>query len=269
VGVSASKCFVSTLLVAVVGLAGGCGQSERRRGAHVPDAVGGGSGAASSFPGGESGNAPVPSGGLGGENAGQAGDVEAGGVGGAGTAGAVVGRGGFGGAGTAGSSSGFGGAGTAGWSGGGAGTSGSVGGAGAAGTGGTSVVSSLPTCLTDLFAACWPEGACQEDTARNAVCYDSGVRVVTTPLAGGCANSTTLTYYAADGSVCFVHSSGRYMGQACENFFDAYYDGANTVIATASGGQVSCVTTPTVPCDLTTDHCSWPTDTCLPGACPD
>jgi hypothetical protein len=210
------------------------------------------------------------SGGTGGAGAtGEAG-VETGGVSGAGAASAGFGATGDGGT-VAGAGAGNGG--TVGGAG--AGNGGSVAGAGSGsgGTGGGPIPDTLPTCITDLYAACWPEGACYDDADLGMRCWDSGVRVVAEPVAGSCFESATTTYYKPDGSVCFSLYDAMLMGQACETRFVHWRDANNQIVAdqSAAGMQPpklypTCSNAPTAPC--TGARCDWPTSTCSPGECP-
>jgi hypothetical protein len=208
--------------------------------------------------------------------AGFGGDI--GGSGGTDPAGSGGDIGGIGGGGAGGFPGGFGGGGAGGFPGGfGGGGAGSGGTGGAGSGGGPQVPDTPPTCITDLYAACWPEGACTSDDDGATTCYASGVRVVTTPVEGGCfGSSTTTDYYKPDGSLCFSFMDAAFMAQACENHYRIWYDSNRSVVASQTDSfqrpparYPTCQNEPTVPCEASTGRCSWPTPTCTPGDCPD
>jgi hypothetical protein len=230
--------------------AGGAGAAAGESGA---EAGAGGSGAGLGAAGAGSGGAHAGGPAAGGDTAGGAAE----GLGGVDSGGAVgVGGQPIGGAGAGGS--------------GGLGGSPPIGGAGA-GVGGSIGVGGAPgpfKCVTDLYADCWPESAvCLDDAERSEVCYSGGVRVLTEPLAGGCANAVKKTYFKADGSVCFSTTSGAYQSQACEVFTNTVSDGEGNPVASSSTGAPRCVDGSTEACDASQGHCSWPSFTCPPGDC--
>jgi len=268
---------------AAVIVAASCGRSVDLGGKHNDEQDGGAAGY-------DDGTGGFSGAGLGGNSfGGTAGDASAG-TAGDGSAGAGLGGNSFGGtagdasAGTAGDGSagtGLGGnsfGGTAGDGSSGAGLGGNsfggAAGAGLAGGGGGPVPSTLPTCITDLYDACWPEGACRDDAGDATRCYDSGVTIVTEPLVGGCSGGATKRYHKPDGSPCFSFMSGAFMGQACENYFQLWYDATGNVVADQTTSFLqppklypTCFDEPTTPCDASSGRCSWPSTACTPGNC--
>lgn len=270
--VAVERRFAGALVAAFV-VAFGCGESVKPK-------DGARAGAGSPGDGGE----PVD-GGEGGTVAGDGiGAAGAGGVGGeprAGSGGSLAGAGGDkGGSGGAGGAlpAGNGGS-VAGTETGGAG-SGGVGGSagtGGAGSGGAPVPDTLPTCITDLYADCWPEGACTLDEASGTRCYESGVRVVVEPVDGACfENNATTTYYKPDGSRCFEHVDAALTAQACETHIVTWADASGAVVADQTShysnppqrkAYPTCSDTTATPCSG--ERCRYPTaEACTPGTCP-
>lgn len=150
---------------------------------------------------------------------------------------------------------------------------------GRGGSGGTAgQPSALPTCITDLYEACWPFGSCSVDTADSTTCYESGVSIVSEPLTsnGLTCFGTRKRFYKADGSPCYSLEAGARQ-PGCEIGFQEWYGPDGTLVARASSylgtmTPASCVEGPTVACDIGAGgagtHCTWPSsDVCDPGQC--
>jgi hypothetical protein len=280
-----SDTWLAGALIAACAAGPACGESVKTGG--VADGNGGSS-SAGDGPVGDGGDGLVAGAGAGnggtaaGVGAGGAGNSGAGGSAGiaqAGSGGSVAG-GGTGGAGSGGTdvpAAGDGGsmAGAGGGMGG-AASGGSDGGAGAGG-GGQPVPDTLPTCITDLYAACWPEGACTLDEASGTRCYESGVRVVVEHAVDGCFEQDARTkYYKADGSLCFEHFDVWLSGHACETHSVTWRDASGAIVADQSSSYTNpprppkayptCGDMTATPCSG--DRCSYPSaQACTPGTC--
>jgi hypothetical protein len=277
-----SDTWLAGALVAACTAGFACGESVKPGGAADGDGgsssagdgpAGGGNGgtAAAAGAGNGGGAAGVGTGGTGhGGSAGTAqagsgGSVAGGGTGGAGNGGSGVAAAGNGGS-MAGAGGGLGGAG-----------SGGIDGGAGAGSGGQPVPDTLPTCITDLYAACWPEGACTLDEASGTRCYESGVRVVVEPAVDGCFEQDARTrYYRADGSLCFEHFDVWLSGHACETHSVTWRDASGTIVADQSSSYTNppqppkayptCGDMTATPCSG--DRCSYPSaQICTPGTC--
>lgn len=68
----------------------------------------------------------------------------------------------------------------------------------------------FPQCFLDLMAPCTPVGACAQSTSSSGTsaqvnaCYANGVKAATQTNFSGTSFTSHLTYYKADGSVCFT-----------------------------------------------------------------
>ena len=183
------------------------------------------------------------------------------------------------------------------------GSGGSVAGTGGAGTGGVSGTGgaantpllTLPDCVTNLMAACPPQGACTsaspDDKSYN-VCFASGVRATLSqvPNASACVPglASVMTVTKIDGSVCYSVESYADNGMQCEGGRYIWRDAAGVQIATGIVNpyfnpttKVTCTTGGTsaschaplgsnIPCcgitSLGRSLCS--DEQCVNGACP-
>ncbi|MFT3773261.1 MAG: hypothetical protein QM820_48400 [Minicystis sp.] len=106
------------------------------------------------------------------------------------------------------------------------GTKGDTTSTGGGGTGGNGPTNSgdacsqcWPQCFLDMFAACTPTGACTQQNAGTDVnaCYENGVKV----SSGISPTGSSLTYYKADGTVCFTADSSFSATSATSTYKDA------------------------------------------------
>lgn len=121
----------------------------------------------------------------------------------------------------------------------GAGTDEGNGNGGNGGDGGGSTAGSceVPQCILGLMAACIPGGACTSSTSGNIAsgivannCFANGVKSMTSMTTGASGLSNEMTWYKADGSLCFtMDGTTDANGNATE-----YKDAAGNVVATAT-----------------------------------
>jgi hypothetical protein len=138
------------------------------------------------------------------------------------------------------------------------------------GTGG-SAQSTLPTCVTDLYAECLPDEPCIDDAEQRVTCFASGVRIERQSTPIQCDGRWVERTLRADGTRCMSYSS-QVIG--CEIYTATYITGEGEVVATRSNstpsivlGDPRCSSGPTVPCDPKSARCDF-ARTCTPGVCP-
>jgi hypothetical protein len=161
------------------------------------------------------------------------------------------------------------------------GVAGSGGAGGTGGVGGAGGMSSVPSCLRDLIAACPADGACRSNATDGGpatlYCYAGGVQGHVT-MTGSCVGDFHLVLQVRrpDGSPCYTYEDAR--GYMCESDSITWIDPSGTIVATASdtvtgttvrcaasGETLNCASSVSNPCTFGPIFANV---NCDPGACP-